>query len=64
MINSVTLKRQVKRLTAKAIIEAKSSVSSTVGTVMIKELTKYLPRPACCQARPKLSRLNVPPRLK
>ena len=40
MINNVMLNRQENRLTANAIMEAKSRVSSTVGTVMITELTK------------------------
>ena len=57
MISSVMLNRQVNRLTANAIIEAKSRVSSTVGTVMMTELTKYVPRPACSQAFEKFSKL-------
>src|SRR6476469_5276423 len=63
MINRVTLKRQLNLLTAKAIIEANSRVSSTVGTVMITEFTKYLARPAWTQASLKFSKLNEPPKL-
>ena len=45
MISSVTLNCHLNRLTAKAIIEASSRVSSTEGTVMITEFTKYLLQP-------------------
>ncbi len=57
MISSVMLNFQLNRLTANAIIEAKKRVSSTVGIVMITELTRYLPIPAWFQAVKKLSKL-------
>ena len=40
MMRSVTLNRHEKRLTANAIIEAKSRVRITVGTVTSSELPK------------------------
>jgi hypothetical protein len=58
------LNRHLNRLTANAIIEANSKVSSTVGTVMITELTKYLASPAWIQASLKFRKLKDPPKLK
>ncbi|MNR59407.1 hypothetical protein D3C85_1806610 [compost metagenome] len=64
MISSVTLNFQLTRETAKAIMEAKSSVNRTAGTVIRTEFRKYFEKPPWFQAWTKFSKPKLPPKLK